>query len=88
MSGGHYDYLYTHINELADRIEKDQRRSKEGPDEWGNKHELTEDEYLMMELFRHSLITTSDVAKELEWFMSGDTDSKYFIEKVKEMFND
>lgn len=85
MSGGHYDYLYSHLNDLADRIEKDLRNSKAGPDEWGHTYELSEAEYSWMEAFRGHLVRVSDVAKELEWWRSGDTDSSRFLEKIKDL---
>ena len=85
MSGGHYDYLYSYFNDLADKIEQDLRQSKAGPDEWGHTHELTEAEYSWMEAFRGHLVRVSDVAKELEWWRSGDTDSSEFLEKIKDL---
>ena len=79
MSGGHYDYVYSHFDDLADKIEKDLRKS------WGNPDELTEAEYSWMEAFRGHLVRVSDVAKELEWWRSGDTDSSEFLEKIKDL---
>lgn len=71
MSGGHYDYLYSAINDLADRIE----------------HDLMDEENFeghadkVLEFYNH-LRDVAECARELEWWMSADTDETRFLSKL------
>jgi len=105
MSGGHYEYMYFKLAELADYIENDfvndgkymgedwSLSSKSYPNnerpivecdrlEDANKEEkeiiLKEIKLLIIDLKK-----CSKRAKELEWFMSGDTSAKTYLERLK-----
>ena len=104
MSGGHYDYKYFRIEELADDIEREfindgkfmeEDWAAPAPD-WDKKRELieqdmigdaTEEERPIILKEVSSLIEDlrkcSKRAKELEWYMSGDTGATSYLERLK-----
>ena len=106
MSGGHYEYMYFKVSELADYIENDFVNDGKYMDEdWSltPKTGMYFDKRPMVECDRledatkeerkiilkeiKSLIIDlkkcSKRAKELEWFMSGDTGATSYLERLK-----
>jgi len=106
MSGGHYNYAYYHLDELADQIEGDFiNDGKYLGEDWS--HEISNSfdlkypnkEYDRLEdatleekpiilneiksLIR-DLRKCSKRAKELEWYMSGDTGATSFLRRLNE----
>jgi len=83
MSGGHYNYLYSQINMLADDIEVDFLKDGDYEDEWEKivKNHLDDDdltpqqkEKLLKQIknFIQELRNVSQKARDLEWMMSSD----------------
>lgn len=107
MSGGHYNYLYHNLDELADYIEKDfLNDGKYMEEDYSvgttypdyNKKPLKESDrigdanpdqrqVILTEI--HSLINDlrkcAKRAKELEWYMSGDTGAESYLERLKKV---
>lgn len=103
MSGGHYDYKYSQVNDLADDIEKDfLNDGKYTETDWNTPSDYSErkttehdrigdatpEERIKILAEVKSLITDlqkcSFRAKELEWYMSGDTGATSYLERLKE----
>lgn len=106
MSGGHYEYQYSRIDDLADNIEGDFLNDGKYTDtDWsaepkGHSYERPTKEHdrigdatpeqrpiILAEI--KSLITDlkkcAKRAKELEWYMSGDTGADSYLERLKEI---
>ena len=103
MSGGHYEYAYHHLDELADYIEGDflndgkyMSEDYEMGRKWdGSYHEkecdrledASEAQKIMILEEIKSLIkdlkNCAHRAKELEWYMSGDTGATSYLERLK-----
>jgi hypothetical protein len=84
MSGGHYEYKYHYLDDLADDIERDLVSEKEeyNPfDEYDNETQRVriknEVESLLKDLRR-----CAKRAKELEWYMSGDTGAASYLDRL------
>lgn len=71
MSGGHYNYTYFRIMELAEDIQRD----AEDEDQT-----LSEEMRAKMLEMAAELTRTAAKAKALEWYMSGDTLEADFLE--------
>jgi len=83
MSGGHFQYQYRSLELLADEIESEFLNEDESvPD--GN---IVERFKILVEV--KSLIRELRIcavrAKELEWFMSGDTGAESYLERLGEI---
>ena len=82
MSGGHYDYKYHYLNDLADEIANDL--------DSGSMYENTNtaEDRLWIREEVHDLIDQlrdcAKRAKELEWYMSGDTGIESYRKKIGE----
>lgn len=108
MSGGHYEYLYFKLTELADYIENDfvndgkfmdkdwsisgeelltKFGGKPPNKEFDRLEDATEEERKIILKEIKSLIINlkkcSKRAKELEWYMSGDTGAQTYLERLK-----
>lgn len=102
MSGGHYEYRYRYIDDLAEEIEREfENDGKYMTEDWSvecfGRKPLIEADYLegatpeqkeeiLMEI-KSLVATLKDVAfraKELEWFMSGDTGFDSYLRRLKE----
>ena len=103
MSGGHYDYSYSHIDMLADSIEADfLKDGKYMTEDWGAPHDRYFDKRPMIEanhlhdateeqkpiILKEVKSLVKDLkdcakrAKELEWYLSGDTGASNYIERL------
>jgi len=98
MSGGHYDYNYFKIDMLADDIEKDFINDGKYVDrDWTSGNPKDEIEYdrigdasdverplILAEIksLIKDLRTISQRAKELEWYMSGDTGATSYLKRI------
>ena len=75
MSGGHYDYSYQNINTLADRIDGDiERRAQPNIDSYDGST-IPAERPDILELMRRvagTLRMASQMAHDVEWYMSGD----------------
>lgn len=103
MSGGHYNYQYNIVSQLADDIESEFiNDGKYESEDWsfsgfGERPKIQMDrlsdtnpkqkEDILKEI--RSLISDlkycSNRAKELEWFMSGDTGAKTYLERLNKI---
>ena len=87
MSGGHYDYGYSHITQLADNIERSfiQDGVQHDYDYLGDAN-IYQKEAILREV--RSLIKDLNAvakrAKELEWYMSGDTGPETYLKRLNE----
>jgi hypothetical protein len=100
MSGGHYNYKYHQIDDLAEEIEREfENDGKYMVEDWSvecfGRKPLIEKDYLgnatpeqkseiLSEI--NSLVTilkdAAFRAKELEWFMSGDTGFESYLKRI------
>ena len=74
MSGGHYNYAYFKMTEMAETIQEDL-------DDEDN--HLSDAVRKVMEKFVADLLVVADKAKALEWFMSADDSEETFLETFK-----
>jgi hypothetical protein len=102
MSGGHYDYKYHQIDDLAEEIEREfENNGKYMTEDWSNKSfsrtPLIEADYFegatpeqkekILTEIKSLVETLKDAAfraKELEWFMSGDTGFESYLRRLNE----
>jgi len=84
MSGGHFDYGYRHLEYLADDIEADfigglKYRGEYVPDK--------EQAIILAEInaLIGDLRSCAKRAKELEWYMSGDTGATSYLDRISKL---
>lgn len=86
MSGGHYDYRYGQVRDLADDIYGDvQKHSKAFTDEYGET--VTAFPQPVLDAMRRcaaALEGTATAARDVERLMSGDFGDDSFLESVNE----
>jgi hypothetical protein len=103
MSGGHYNYLYHQLNNLADNIESDFINNGIYTSEdysYDNKSlnnqiplkifdrledASTQQKVIILKEIRtliNDLRNCSNRAKELEWYMSGDTGADTYLQRL------
>jgi hypothetical protein len=100
MSGGHYNYKYHQIDDLAEEIEREfENDGKYMVEDWSvecfGRKPLIEKDYLgnatpeqkseILSEINSLVITLKDAAfraKELEWFMSGDTGFESYLKII------
>lgn len=100
MSGGHYSYKYYRLDELADDIERDfveDGKYREEPYSWDENDDgkrdrisdATEEQRPIIIKEVNSLIQDlrdcSKRAKEIEWYMSGDTGANSYLERLEKL---
>ena len=106
MSGGHYEYKYYRLEELADDIERDFLKDgkhqtedwSESDGGWGHKRKMVEADRLDDATPEQKKIILKEIrslikdlrkdskrAKEIEWYMSGDTGADSYLERLKEI---
>lgn len=88
MSGGHYDYQYYHINNLADWLEKDFLNNGQiGEYNYLNDASEPQKQQIIQEV--NSLINDlrkcAQRAREIEWYMSGDTGANTYLERLSKI---
>jgi hypothetical protein len=102
MSGGHYEYKYHHIDDLAEEIDREfEKDGKYMTEDWSvecfGQKPLIEKDYLdgatqeqkeeILTEIKSLVSILKDAAfraKELEWFMSGDTGFESYLRRLKE----
>lgn len=73
MSGGHYDYAYSQMEQLAGHIKEDcDRWDKPWKDGWGEYDAMPADILAHMRWVAQQIETLADAAKDIEWLMSSD----------------
>ena len=96
MSGGHYDYQYSRINQMANDIEADFLNDGVKPkDKYDDEYDLLSDatdaeRVLILEEVKQLIIDLrkcSDRAKEIEWLTSGDTGATTYLKRLKEIYD-
>ena len=104
MSGGHYEYLYQQLNNLADYIESDFiNDGKHMVEDWSadisfynrplieadRLEDATPEQKKIILTEVRDLIKTLQItaqrAKELEWYLSGDTGAESYLERLKKI---
>lgn len=76
MSGGDLDFLYERISDLADLL---RRRLGNAERTW------EQGERGLVRLFARSLDETAEVARQLEWYWSGDTGPEEALAAVRKL---
>ena len=84
MSGGHFDYAYSRINDLADSIEKEIDQNQI-PDEWGYAEGLSDETIIRMREIVDLLEMASKLAYAAEWLYSGDDGEETFTKKYEQI---
>jgi len=83
MSGGHFNYAYFRIGELADDL-KFEIENNDNPDkdEWGDSlsHGYSKQTVTMLWEAQKTLQRASELARAVEWLYSGDTGEESFKE--------
>ena len=79
MSGGHYDYLYFQVSQLANLILCDKELDRKD-------YLIPEDIKINIKTFARYLSKVADLCKDIEWYMSSDTGDKDIRESF-EKFN-
>lgn len=97
MSGGHYDYGYFKVLSLADDIEREfvesgiRKREKweNESEEYDRLEDATPEERELILKEINSLIAdlkdAGNRAKELEWYLSGDTGATTYLERISKL---
>lgn len=91
MSGGHFDYEDQRLTQCIDQLKKDLRKAKKAvkPD---SEYDTYYFHYESKETFQFvkKLIKKAERLRkalhEYDWFVSGDTDEEFFLEKYKEIY--
>lgn len=85
MSGGHYDYAYGRVRDLADAIYGDvEKHSKAFTDDYGET--ITAFPQAVLDAMRRCAAALEDAAtaaRDVEWLMSGDYGEDSFLEAAK-----
>lgn len=69
MSGGHYDYAYQHVNDVADKVEEE----ADAIPGWDNAEPRDPREAADRRKISAHLFKVSEAMRALEWCDSGDT---------------
>lgn len=87
MSGGTFDYKYQHLQHLADEIENELERNFGGyiDDEKEDFKTLLKFE---CDALIRDLTMDSKRAKELEWYLSGDTGAETYLNRLKKIYSE
>lgn len=83
MSGGHFEYQQHRLRDIADTIDSLILNNKV-EDEYGYKRDYSPE---VLEKFKKAstlLKKAYDMAHEIDWLVSGDTDEDAFLENWKE----
>jgi hypothetical protein len=81
MSGGHYNYKYQILNDLADEIEADLNSGEI----YNNCNDNRDKAWIKAEVINliKDLREDAKRAYELEWYMSGDTGIESYRERIR-----
>lgn len=83
MSGGHYNYKCFEVSQFAEMVEMDiqaraeSSRIRHSPDYVEVREALPKPLLDKMQVFVDVMRKCSEMAKDIEWFMSGDTGEDY-----------
>ena len=80
MSGGAYDYCYSRVEQLGEDILEHIND--------GEYYEEDAEAKAKVKEIAEQLIKLSKLAKAVEWWASGDTGPKDFLERVKQIENE
>jgi len=92
MSGGHYDYRYNRLNDLADEIERDFindgiQYKNDGDHEYDMLSDATNEEReIILDEVKRLIVDLRNLAiraKELEWYISGDTGATSYLKRLE-----
>jgi len=92
MRGGHYEYKFCRLNDLADDIERDflnegVQYKNDGDHEYDMLSDATNEEReIILDEVRRLISDLRNIAiraKELEWYTSGDTGSTTYIKRLE-----
>jgi thymidylate synthase len=89
MSGGHFDYEDQRLTQCIDQLKKDLKRDKKRvTDEYGYcfLFEHKETRKIVKKLIK-KVEQTKQALHEYAWFVSGDTNEEFFLEKYKEIYH-
>ena len=84
MSGGHFDYKCFSISQFADELRNAiDENSKE--DDCGYARNFSSKTIETLEECQLLIAKAGKVAKEIEWFYSGDIGEETFLERMKDL---
>lgn len=82
MSGGHFEYKQYHIDEIANKIKEELKKSEIFIGTYS--YEVEEKMKEAMKQLRIAYV----YAQRIDWFLSGDDDEKNFIKRLDEDLKD
>ena len=85
MSGGHYDYAFGRVRDLADEIYRDvEKLSVSRTNDWGETLEPPPEAVLdAMRRCAAALEVVAEAARDVEWYMSGDHGDETLVNIAK-----
>lgn len=85
MSGGHYDYKYCIIANLAEEMQNDIDNNNV-PNDMGYAENLRPEVIERIQACQKLLVEAAFLSKEAEWLLSGDTGEDTFMERTDAYF--
>ncbi len=85
MSGGAFDYQYYHINEFGHSL-KNSLVPKNEEEDYSYTPDMKDSTKEILNLIADKMIIAADLAKEIEWFYSGDIGEETMIERLQNIF--
>jgi thymidylate synthase len=89
MSGKHFDYEDQRLNYCIEQLKKDLKRDKKRmTDEYGGSYQFEHKETrkVAKQLIK-KVKKVRQALHEYDWFVSGDTNEEFFLEKYKETYH-
>jgi len=84
MSGGHFDYAYFKIDEMARDLQHEIDNNNI-PDEWGYSTNASEECLSLIQRSQKIIETAGKLAHEIEYFYSGDHGEETLMELLSEI---
>jgi hypothetical protein len=81
MSGGHFNYAYTRVNDFADQLDRDLAE----PREW--MAEFSPACIAKLHETKNLARVFAEIMREVEWLLSGDTSEETFFERFAKIEN-
>lgn len=85
MSGGAFNYAYTHTDTFAAELCTllDERNKV---DQWGYRpNEVSDQVYMTLRKIQRMAYVTAKLMREAEWLYSGDTSEELFMSRVEQI---
>jgi len=86
MSGGHYDYAYYKLHDLADGLENDIRKNHE-EDEFNYASHFSDECIEALKKCQNLFAVAAELGHDVEWLYSGDYSEDTFLESFNKIKN-